>query len=217
LSEKESTQPRTVLFLTVIGSHIWKMNTETSDHDLMQCYVASTREFLMQTADTHSKHYIDENSNDDYAIHEIGQIIEQLLKGNINFLIGVMSPIVEYSTPFFNELRYLTASTISKNCYNSIHGLGLGNFAKYINSGVDPSQKRINTICRLLTFGCIVLHTGEFKFEPFWTGTAELIPQLLDQLDIARDESPLPDRPPEEPFRDLLYRIREAEWLGEIK
>lgn len=198
-------------FTTKIGSHIWQMNTEYSDTDLFRVYVASTEEILKGTANTKSK--FTQRDNTDIALHEIGKVVEQLLKGNLNFLVGVMSPLtVSVAEPplhgFYLKLRYIVKENISKNCYHSIHEFAVHNYKKYIESGKDDSERRCNKILRVLEFGKTLLDTGKFEFKPFKEGVPDDIEAWIEMLDTAYKYSLLPEKPDETFYRDWLYNIR---------
>jgi len=202
------------LFTTLVGSHLWHMNDEDSDRDLFRVYVASTEGILRGTVDTKSK-FVQEGDDVDIAVHEVGTVVSQLLKGNVNFLIGVMSPILvsehKCVDSFLYDLQAIVRRTISKNCYRSIRGLGKHNYIKYIVSGKDDSERRCNKICRVLAFGHNLLLTGDFGFTPFTCGTPENVVELLGLLDDAYWFSSLPEKPEEEFFRDWLYQVRKYE------
>lgn len=200
------------LFTCEVGSTIWQMRHAKSDTDLFRVYVASTEEILKGTANTRSK-FIQEN-NTDIALHELGKVTEQLLKGNLNFLVGVMSPIVvEAHNPLMlHELKDIVIDNISKNCYHSIHGLAVHNYKKYIESGKDNSERRCNKILRVLQFGMTLLNTGKFEFKPFSGGVDYEIEEWIEILDEAHHKSTLPDKPNESAYRDWLYKIRLYEW-----
>ncbi len=199
-------------FTTEVGSTIWQMRHPKSDTDLFRVYVASTEDILKGTANTRSK-FIQEN-NTDIALHELGKVIEQLLKGNLNFVTGVMSPIVvEAHNPLMlHELRDIVRDNISKNSYHSIHGFAVHNYKKYIGSGKDNSERRCNRILRVLQFGITLLNTGKFEFKPFSGGVDYEIEEWIEILDDAYSKSTLPDKPDEEPFRQCLFDVRIAEW-----
>lgn len=207
-------------FTTLVGSHIWRMDTASSDRDMFRVYVASTEGILRGTANTKSE-FVQEVEGEDLAVHEVGKVVEQLLKGNVNFLIGVISPMLlsehESADSFLYELQCIVRRTISKNCYKSIHGLGKHNYIKYLESGKDDSERRCNKICRVLAFGHNLLLTGNFEFTPFTGGTPEAVVEWLGLLDDAYKNSPLPEVPDEGPFRDWLYQVRRYEERFAIK
>ena len=211
-------------FTTTIGSDIWGMRHAKSDTDLFRVYVASTEEILKGTWNMKSK--FTQKDNIDIALHELGKVVEQLLKGNFNFLVGTMSPIVvgAHNPLFLHELREMVRENISKNCYHSIHGLAVHNYKKYIVSGKDDSERRCNKILRVLQFGKDVLDTQphvingrivfntKFAFKPFSGGVPDDIEAWIYQLDEAYKYSQLPEKPDEEVYRDWLYKIRLYEW-----
>jgi len=211
------------LFTTTIGSHLWSMEHANSDTDLFQVYVASTEDILKGTANL--KSIFIQKDNVDTHKHEVGKVIEQLLKGNLNFLVGVVSPIVnacyayeepigdgsceyEMKLPLY-ELQKIVKENIAKNCYHSIHGLAVGNYKKYIESGLDNTPQRCAKVLRTLAFGITLLYTGKFEFAPK-TGEdgAETIIRWLGGLEQAYKSSTLPEKPNEKPFREWLYNIR---------
>ena len=203
-----------VLFSTIIGSHVWNMNTAMSDTDIFEAYVASTEDILRGTANTKSKFI--QKDGVDTAQHEIGKIVNQLLKGNFNFIVGVMSPIVEKNSMELYQLSCIVEKTISKNCYGSIHGMAQHNFKKYIVSGKDTSERRCNKILRGLKFGMRIMDGRGIKFEKVENGTEEDIGKAILMLDESFNNSKLSDKPDEEPFRDWLYQVRINEWYGVI-
>lgn len=211
------------LFTTTIGSHLWSMNDENSDLDLFRVYVASTRDIIKGTANL--KSIFTQKDNVDIHIHEVGKVINQLIKGNVNFLIGTMSPIVNscytyrediesevfpYTTKTLLEnLQNIIQKNLSKNCYHSIHGLAVHNYKKYIESNLDNTERRRAKIIRVLYFGIVLLQTGNFEFLPkTGKGGAKVITDLIYAIDEAYRVSTLPEKPNAEPFRDWLYDIR---------
>ena len=211
------------LFTTVVGSHLWSMEHTNSDMDLFRVYVASTKDILKGTANLRST-FAQEN-NVDIHRHEVGKVINELLKGNLNFLIGVMSTKVNACYAFeeitrdelcgyavempFYDLQNIVKENISKNCYHSIHGLAVHNYKKYIESNLDNTEHRRAKILRVLSFGTTLLYTGKFEFAPkTGKGGAEVITRWINGLDEAYKSSTLPEKPNEEPYREWLYDIR---------
>jgi len=190
------------------------MNTAMSDTDIFEAYVASTEDILRGTANTKSK-FIQQDGVDT-AQHEIGKIVNQLLKGNLNFIVGVMSPIIEKNSMELYQLRCIVEKTISKNCYGSIHGMAQHHFKKYIVSGKDTSERRCNKILRVLKFGERILMGKGINFEKVERGTRGEIEKEMRVLNKAFFDSLLYDKPDEEPFRDWLYQVRLDEWKNKI-
>lgn len=195
-----------ILFRTKIGSHVWGMNHKGSDTDVFEAYVAPTEDILKGVADIKSKFI--QKDGVDIARHEVGKIVDQLLKGNINFIIGVKSPIIERDSLELFQLSRIVKETIAKNCYYSIHGLAVHNYKKYIESGTDPSERRCNKILRVLKFGQRILDGEGIAFKKVEKGTPDKIEEGIWILDRAFKTSSLPNKPTEAPFRDWLYMVR---------
>ena len=195
-----------ILFATQIGSHMWNMQTEKSDTDIFVAYVAPTDEILKGTADYKSK--FTQTLNMDISQHEIGKIIEQLLKGNINFILGVMSFLSIKTNENHLQLRKIVRETIAKNCYYSIHGMAQSNYKKYIETKLNSSTKKCNQIIRVLKFGQRILNDGKISFDSVVDGTPEMILQEKDKLTFAFNNSSLPNTPDEKLYRDWLYNVR---------
>lgn len=209
---------KNIILETKIGSHIWSMNRDDSDIDLFKVFVVPTEDILKNIANTRSK-FIQEN-NTDISLHEISVVVEQILKGNVNFLIGVMSPIIIETSEWHTKLKQIVVENISKNCYHSIHGLAIHNYKKYIEPGKDDSEKRCNKILRVLQFGKEILDTRplvingrmvfnvKFEFKSVSNGTPDDILAWIDMLNDAYKYSQLPEKSNEEPFRQFLLEIR---------
>lgn len=198
------------LFTTSVGSHMWGMNHPGSDLDIFIAYISPTTDILMGVEKTDSRH--EHGEVEDKAFHEIGKVVDMVIAGNVNFLWGVLSPIV-VSDPhdILKELRPLTMMNLSKKCYGSIHGLAVSNVKKYIETGKDTSPKRCNIIGRTILFGIGLLTSGIPAFHPVKDMSLQFIQDLMKQLDDARDKSTLPDAPSQNAqseIRHWLIRTR---------
>ncbi len=213
-----------VLWETNVGSHAWKMNHPGSDLDLFRCYVASSRDILSGAVAPGGTHF-NHGEEVDVQSHEIGAWVEQLLKMNLNYLIGLFSPIVLKERPnwpgptYLEELREIVRANLSRQAYFSIHGMIVKNKRKYLDGQADPPQKKINQGCRAAVMGIRLLSRGEIAFKPFTNGTVTILEGLLLCLDQAYAESALPVAFPVEgvkAVRDWLFRIRLAELQGTL-
>ncbi len=145
-------------------------------------------------------------SNRDIARHEIQTVVNQLLKGNLNFVIGVMSPIVEQTSPVHKELVDLFTKHPPRNLYHSCRGMAVHNVKLYQDE-LDFRPKKVNMILRLLRMGISYLNTGNLFFEPYKGNRSEIDP-LLKSLDEAYKISTLEERLPEDVLRGILLNAR---------
>lgn len=202
-----------VIGITVVGSYVWNMQKKGSDIDLFCIYKEDIRNILDGTAKCKSfttvRKY--ESKEVDMVSHEIGHVVNQLLTGNINFIVGTLSPTIVEDSKEFQKLREITRNYLAKNCYNSINGLAHRNYEKYVVKSKGDSSKKINQILRALSFGKRILKYNKVEFRSTY-GVKSEIQNAMSLLNEAFEESDLPDKPPEKPFRNWLLKTRLEEW-----
>lgn len=198
--------------MTKIGSHAWMMDRPDSDVDIFTAYIVSSEDILSGRNKGYGSHHF--YGDIDRVSHEIGKIVEQLIKGNINFLMGTLSPLI-----MFEQDDCLTALKDivlehgqTKACTHSIRGLSVHNYRKYV-IGSDtakeyPITKKCNLISRVLLFGINLLNGNGFEFKPVKRQTPEDVMNLLEEFDKTVVASELPDKTDPEPFREYLLDIR---------
>lgn len=207
-----------VIFETMVGSHMWGVQHEGSDEDRFVCYAAPTKDVLRYAVPIGDvptgRGFQFHGDKTDTSIHEAGTVVNQLVRGNVNFLWGVMSPIVVKTSPWHEELEEIVKRNVAKNCYNSIHGLAVHNYSKYVESKKDQSEKRCNTIVRTINFGIHLLNWGEFNFIPTIKVKPQDVWDAIKKLDEVYLNSQLPERPNEAEYREWLYRLRVDQLRG---
>lgn len=196
------------LFSTLVGSHVWRMNHAKSDIDLFVCYVAPSTDFLI--GKSHNKSHSSNINGVDRSSSEIGKVVNQLLKNNINYLIYVLSPRVEFTTPEHRRLVNLTYMNLHRGCFKSINGLAHGMYKKYIEQGKGDTQKVRRTILRTLNFGTTLLKESVVEFTTI-THDVELpeLDEAFKMLDLAHKNSALPG--------ESLHKDKMIEWLLSVR
>lgn len=208
-----------VLWDTVVGSHVWSMDTPDSDTDRFEVFLVPTKSILSGENHGGSSHF---HSGDlfDRTAHEIGKVIDELIKGNFNFLTGVLSPIVVWQyRDYLTQLRDLVVMHAqTKSCRHSIRGFAIHHRKKYILSGsITDDQlltKKCNMINRTLLFGINVLIGNGFEFTPVRQQTPDDVDKMIDEFDKAVTKSIIPEKTDPKPFREYLYAIRVKELKG---
>lgn len=210
------------LWTTNVGSHAWKMNRPDSDIDLFTACVVPTVDILSGRNRGHGSHNF-QSEDEDHVSHEIGKIVNELIKGNINFLVGTLSNLIIYQqNDYLTELRQiLEEHGQTKACTHSIKGLAVHNYRKYIvNCNTDKKDqlltKKCNMINRTLLFGINVLEGSGFIFTSIKNQTPHDVKELIDYFDDAIINSPLPETTDKKPFQDWLLRVRLKELEGNI-
>lgn len=197
------------LFTTNVGSHMWQMNHEKSDSDLHSVFMMDSKDFMLGKK---KKGKFTQKDSVDTTCTELNQTINQLLKGNVNYLWAVMSPIfVEEYKSALRELREIVSSNLAKNCFHSINGLAKHNIYHFVTKGdrySDKYKKKLNVIGRSLKFGIGILTWGKCLFEKVDIKSEEELWSLKDRLNASYNNSALPDKPDPEPFEKYLIKWR---------
>lgn len=208
------------LFATVTGSQMWKMDTPESDYDVYSAYLNDSRDFLINGAPRGSKNTTyfkkfpqfgdTEKREVQEQSHELQKVIRYLIKGNLNFIFLVTSPVILYERGnSLQELRQIYIENISKSCYHSTLGMARNNMRDFILHGDKDSllyKKKLNTIGRNLQFGINLL----LYEKPFYQGmnikSKDEIDALMIKLNDALDHSHLPEKTKPDPFEDYLIK-----------
>lgn len=207
------------LFTTCVGSHMWRMNTAESDVDLAVIYIAPTKAILRGERIPATTGQRMESRNGiiyDTLGWEIGHLVSQLLKGNINAIWYATSPIVIQPSPYQEELKSLVLNNLCKNTYCSLTGMAESQIAegqKLNGSG----GKGYRTALRTMNFGIELLSRGRLCYEPVcYTPDLDVIMDKKRQLLEAYETSDLPQMPDVEAFREFLFRLRMDEMADKI-
>jgi predicted nucleotidyltransferase len=209
----EDTYVGKLLFITEVGSRMWGMEEISSDHNLFICYLTSASEYL-RTGNFHptkpQKSFDKDGVEYDVQQMEIGHLINLLIKGNVNAIWAVCSPIVVEKNDALNWLRRITINHLSKASYHSIRGMALSQYndAKKRADTRDP-QKSLKTAMRTIWFGCNMLNGLGVKFTPVTENVTEtMIGQGFTRLQESYQNSQIREKPDENIFREFLLQIR---------
>jgi hypothetical protein len=210
------------LFKTIVGSHAWDMQRSDSDTDTFEGYIVPTKDILSGILRQNS--HFTSGEDKDESRHEIGVIIEQLIKSNFNFVVGVYSPIIEEDEyGYLAELRDIVKRNLAKNIYHSTMGLATHNWRKYFVNNIkdgtiteEDLQKKRNQIVRSLIFGCDILYLGYPTFRKIRDQRDIDVQFWMKEIKIFYEESKLPKSPDPTEFRNFLYKLRINELENKI-
>jgi len=214
---------------------MWGMEKPTSDLDINEVYIMDSRDFLLQQTRRNREYKGKETYNgvereSDVQSCDLGNCVREVLKGNVNYLWAVTSPIVvnEYRS-VLRELREIAIKTIAKNCFHSINGMaehniyhfitGTGSRTGKVRKGekaptreIDRNsliyKKKLNTIGRSLKFGINVFVWGKPMFEKVEITKEEELWDLKNKLNEAYTHTFLPEKPDPVPFEKFLIKWR---------
>jgi hypothetical protein len=209
LAETKSKGMKT-LFVSCAGSHMWGMQNEESDIDLVIIYIAPTRSILRgERIPMTVRQEIETRDGEIYDTlgWEAGHLINQLVKGNVNAIWYAASPLVIKPSLAQEELSALVRANLCRETYRSIKGMA----ESQIKSEENPriAGKGYRTALRTINFGIGLLSEEKISFAPvLHTPTVKEVLDGMARLDEAYEKSRLPDLPDEDVFRDFLLRLR---------
>ena len=102
---------------------MWGMQNEESDIDLVMNYIAPTRSILRgERIPSTIRQEIAARGGEVYDTlgWEIGHLINQLIKGNVNAIWYVTSPLHVKTSPIQEELSCLVQANLCRETYQSI-------------------------------------------------------------------------------------------------
>jgi len=191
---------------------MWNMETPDSDHDYMIIYQQSTKEILSgypyyTGKAQHTK--ISGNKIYDCQFMEIGHLINLLIKGNINAIWIVTSPIIKHDSKILQTLREIVLHNLSKRSYDSLRGMSISQYNDAIKRPNTRENKAYKACLRILKFGKYMFDTGNLNYMPVkHLIIKEEIDNAFEQLDLSHRFTQLPNEPDESAFREFLYNIR---------
>ena len=207
------------LWKTQVGSHLWKMNHEGSDNDYFAVHIASSKDILNGSI-TKLSSKVMKIKGDDFISHEVGKVVDELIKGNINFLTGIMSDIVVHNKHgYLYELQNRVKEYgQTKACIHSIKGIAIHNYTKFIlgNKNNPDISKKCGIINRSLLFGINLLNGEGFKFISIVNTAPDDVCYMFKVFEKAIETSNFFENTPPKPFRDWLYNLRLDELNGKI-
>lgn len=232
-------QPYPLLFATVSGSHLYGFPSYDSDCDLRGAHILPIEKVVGLYTERETVEMMETvgDTDVDLVTHDIKKYFQMLLGRSGNVLEHIYSPLVQHTTPYFDELR-----EIAKGCVTKNHGHAYRGYAESVWKSVEkaPKLKPLLYVFRVLLTGLNLMESGEVEANlmrltqkyrlPYLDdmiamklqGSEETLLDDLDmdfyrqeyrrlvrQLDDARMASELPDEPRAKPeLHDLLVRLR---------
>jgi hypothetical protein len=213
--------PEKYLFVTEVGSRMWRMEKFASDYDLFHVYQTPSREYLINGnfgSTKPAKIWTDNKDREiDAQYMEIGHLTNLLKKGNVNAIWAVCSGVIHKDTDVLRNLREIVLNNLSKASYQSIRGMSISQLKDVEKrKGVRDPQKNLVSCRRTQLFGINLLLGSGISFCPTCSISeisVETCKNGFEDMKTALEISPLPEEPNPVPFDDFIYRLRMKEIL----
>jgi predicted nucleotidyltransferase len=238
LGEEEARREHLVVYLS--GAHAYGFPSPDSDLDLKAIHIAKTADLLGfdVPAPTVDRAEILEGVEIDYTSNELAHALSGILGGNGNFLERVLGRMVPFASPLLDDLRPVALRSLSRRVHRHYRGFAQ-NQLRFLER--EPTAKKLLYVLRTALTGIHLLRTGELEadltriMDTYGLADAAALVErkragervaldvaLLDvwrprvdwlfaMLDEARDESILPEEPPnEDEVRAWLLTVRRS-------
>jgi predicted nucleotidyltransferase len=207
---------RKVLLKAEVGSGMWGMKHPGSDTDLFVVYKVPTSEILSGAVNPgvgrgHSSQ--DKVAQVDSAAFELQHVINELLKGNINFIWGITSQMVETETIDMVWLRSIVLKTAAKSISHSARGLA-ASCIRDVDTGKTTEKRQVvkkyRQAIRTLRFASnwLMGRGAVFQSVPEEEATRQEYAISLWAFEYSLQYSRLPEKVDASEFRELLLFVR---------
>jgi predicted nucleotidyltransferase len=238
LGEEEARREHVVVYLS--GAHAYGFPSPDSDLDLKAIHVARTADLLGFEVPpaTVDRAEVLEDVEVDYTSNELAHALSGILSGNGNFIERALGRMVAQGWALLSELGRLTQRSLSRRVYRHYRGFARSQVG-FLDK--EPTVKKLLYVLRTTLTGIHLLETGELEpdltrlmdgyglsdaaslverkragervgLDPALVeGWRPRVDGLFARLDDAREKSPLPEDPPNEPeVRAWLLDVRRA-------
>ena len=151
-----------LLFESVRGSHLFGLQTPTSDIDTFGIFCCPP-ELLFGTGKDYVS-IVESDKNDDYW-DEIGKFVKELEKSNPNALEALFTPDkwVKYFDPSLQPLWDIRDSLITKACFKSFSGYAIDQIkkAKGLGKAINIDPETVRRRKNPLEFCWVAMRTGD--------------------------------------------------------
>lgn len=158
------SHPFPLVFATISGAHLYGFPSPDSDFDLRGVHLLPLRTVvsLDEGQQTVEKEGIYDGLEIDLVTHDAAKFFGLMLKRNGYVLEQLLSPLVVYTTPDYEELKAMASSCITR--HHAHHYLGFAATQwKLFEKESPPRVKPLLYTFRVLLTGIHLMKTGEVQ------------------------------------------------------
>ncbi|MFO0942937.1 MAG: nucleotidyltransferase domain-containing protein [Pirellulales bacterium] len=217
LKAQVQEHPYPLVFATISGAHLYGFPSANSDFDLRGIHVLPLSEVvgLKTGSSTIERSGIVDDWEIDLVTHDLHKFFTLIVRPNGYVLEQILSPLVVYASPNFEELKSIAIRCVTK--HHAHHYLGFAATQwKLLEKEAVPRIKPLLYLYRVLLTGIYLMQTGQIQanlirlnehFKLSWI--EELIERKIAGVEKEKlDESTMPFH--QRQYERLTKLLREA-------
>lgn len=213
-------KPDNLILECVVGSHMYNLQTETSDYDIKGIYIEDTNKFFH----LNKPKLVKDHTDPDWAYYEIEQFCNLAAKANPTITELLWANEYRILTPLGEKLKSIREAFLSKKAKDSYLGYAMSQVARKYRNATDITQyragKHVRHTWRLCKQYEELAKTGKLRvklteeerqecFEFVNKTYEECMDWFLDEeKKLNRIESILPDKPDYDTINQFLEETR---------
>ena len=156
------SHPYPLVFATISGAHLYGFPSPDSDFDLRGVHLLplETVVGLDPGEETVEKEGIYDGLEINLVTHDVKKFFTLMLRRNGYVLEQLLSPLIVYATPEFEELKSLAAGCITKHHAHHYMGFAATQW-KLFSKDTPPRVKPLLYVYRVLLTGIHLMRTGD--------------------------------------------------------
>jgi predicted nucleotidyltransferase len=207
-----------VVYASVVGSHQYGWNDDSSDVDIHGCFISPLMTVLSLE---HSDMVISRKfyGKIEVNLFELEKELKLILDNNCNAYEHISSPHRLITSQIYTELLVLSKHALSKKIINSYMGLATHNYKKYIEPFIhkEPASipaKKFLYVMRALMSGIYVLNKGHIESNIYKLNryhNFDVIDKLIEVKKSKYGTNGLNYKKLDETIQDLFIELKTAE------
>jgi predicted nucleotidyltransferase len=211
LTAEVAALPHRVVYVTVVGEHLYGTAAADTEPDLRGCHVLPARDVVGLRAPPESYGFTGHRDGLDFEFlsYDLRQLCLLLLKKNGQVLEHVLSPLVVATSPEHEELTTIARACASRHMAHHY----LSHAALQWDRAREPTARSALLALRVLWTAAHLMRTGDVECDVARLAAALDVPWAADLVARRRADADTPLDAPEAHRRTAEY----ARWRGLVE
>lgn len=181
LQGQVDTHPYPLVFAAISGAHLYGFPSADSDFDLRGVHLLPWEQVagLGHGEETIERSGVYDGIEVDLVTHDAKKFFKLMLKNNGYVMEQLLSPLVVYSTPEFEELKSIAASCLTRHHARHYYGFAATQWKLFLKDK-PPRVKPLLYVYRVLLTGIHLMRTGAVEANLLQLNETAKLPYIDD-------------------------------------